>query len=143
MSCLWLIFCSYFNRSRAKRQCRRAPKGQCSVGTQACCDSIQKASTPQAQQALGSIGAQAAPDVLVGLTCSPIGSGSEWLVNISFFTSTFVLTMNELDSPTQPACCNSDSFSLSSFYHYRSFLLICVVDTVVALGCDPIPGAQI
>jgi hypothetical protein len=85
-------------------------RGQCSTGTQACCNSVQKASTPQAQKALGSLGLQAAADALVGLTCSPVsvvnGGGSECV--------------------TQAACCNTSAFN-----------------GIVAIGCDPLPGAQI
>jgi hypothetical protein len=70
-------------------------RGQCSAGTQACCNSVQKASSPQAQKALGSLGLQAAADALVGLTCSPIsvvnGVGSE--------------------CATQAVCCNTDAFN--------------------------------
>ncbi|TFK45338.1 hypothetical protein OE88DRAFT_1669359 [Heliocybe sulcata] len=43
-----------------------------------CCNSVEKASDPTASTLLGSVGLvlQDPADVLVGLTCSPIGIGS-------------------------------------------------------------------
>lgn len=65
-------------------------QGQCSTGPQQCCDTVQKADTPQALKALGSLGLQVAADVLVGLTCTPISviaisGASSWLVTFGSY----------------------------------------------------------
>ncbi|OJT15002.1 Hydrophobin-1 [Trametes pubescens] len=57
------------------------PPSSCSTGPVQCCNSVEKASNPVASILLGLLGIVLGPDVVVGLTCSPIsvigvGSGS-------------------------------------------------------------------
>jgi len=68
--------------------------GQCAVGDQTCCDSVQSADSPEAAQLIASLGLQVAADILVGLHCSPIGAA--------------VLTSSSCSQ--QPTCCNRDQF---------------------------------
>jgi len=78
-------------------QIKREPSyaGQCSTGTQQCCDKVQNADAPQAAQALGSLGLQVAADVLVGLTCTPIT----------------VIGVAGSSCSQQPVCCNNNNFN--------------------------------
>ena len=58
---------------------------QCQTSQQYCCDSVQKASSPQAAGILGNLlGAVVGADVPVGLTCTPLTviglGGNSWYV---------------------------------------------------------------
>ncbi|EIW57210.1 fungal hydrophobin [Trametes versicolor FP-101664 SS1] len=57
------------------------PPPTCSTGPVQCCNSVEKASNPVASLILGLLGIVLGPDVVVGITCSPlsvigIGAGS-------------------------------------------------------------------
>lgn len=60
--------------------------GQCSTGTQHCCNSVQKAGDAQSTGLLGALGLNLDPNVLVGSNCSPLTgvgiSSNSWCVNL-------------------------------------------------------------
>jgi len=71
------------------------PSGQCSTGTQHCCNSVQKASHPSSAGLLGALGINVPSDVLVGSNCSPLtGAG---------------ISGNSCSQ--QPVCCNDDHYN--------------------------------
>jgi len=72
------------------------PSGQSSTGSQQCCNSVQKADSPQASKLLGALGLQVAADLLVGITCSPIS-----IAAIAGGSS----------CSQQPVSCNNDNFN--------------------------------
>jgi len=71
-------------------------RGECSTGDQVCCNTFQKASSPQAQEALGALAAEIGADVPIGLTCSPI---------------TALGLAGGSSCSQQPVCCNNDNFT--------------------------------
>jgi len=69
--------------------------GQCSTGTQHCCNSVQKAGDAQSTGLLGALGLNLDPNVLVGSNCSPLSG-----VGISSNSCS-----------QQPVCCNDNHFN--------------------------------
>jgi hypothetical protein len=60
--------------------------GQCSTGEQHCCESTENAgSSHKSAGLLGALGLDIAPDVLVGLKCSPLSvGGNSWYIHFQY-----------------------------------------------------------